>query len=839
MKLIKKIAGLLTITLVILAQTTLAQETGWEMVYSENSELANLKGFSFVPGTNGLWETGYAAIFDGRILKTTDGGATWSELSYVIPEYIWGVSFGDEDTGYVAGQAGSIYKTTDGGVSWTQVYFNSGDSFNKVAFKDVNNGVATGYPNSLYTSDGGATWGTVVGNDDNYWSLDYAGGNTYYGVEAFTGEIGRTVDNGETWSEAKNTDWDLTICVNFFDENVGLVGGSLGRVLVTTDGASTWQEHNISDVEILCAGWFDTDTVWAGGDGVYKSTDQGTTWVQDTTIFGTGLYTREMFVTGMNVVIVSASSIGTGDLQIWRKAGPLPVQANFEASATNVCTGSTVDFTDTSVGVIDSWTWTFEGGSPASSTDQNPSVTYNTAGEYDVKLVVTMGIVADSTTKTNYINVVELPAPPNTPSGETDVCTGTSIEYSTDEVLYAEEYDWEVSPADAGTLSIDMNTATLEVSDNWTGDFTVRVRASNVCGNGDWSDDLSGTVYPSPQDFILEGGGSYCLDGEGVEITLSGSETGVDYELFLDGVSTDIIIPGTGSELSFGMLTDEGFYGATAYTATCLSYMQEQVQVEILNPPLEPDTPTGPGTVCTELTSDYTSTGTEDADSYVWTLSPDFAGTIDENGLEATVTWDSEFSGIAQITIAGVNDCGEGNPSEALEVSVGTPFPEITGEEMVCDFSTEIYEVEDIEGSTFTWEVTGGDISEGQGTYTITVNWTGEGNGTITVEEETADGCSGSSEEFVVTIDDCTGIGENDKDLQVTVSPNPANDYVKIKADSPLKTVSILNLHAELIEEIIGGENEVLLKTNKLAPGLYFLKIETDQGVKVKKIILN
>jgi len=835
----KKLANLAVVTILLMVQSIVAQETGWEMVYSENSELANVKGFSFVPGSNGLWETGYAAIFDGRILKTTDGGATWSELTAVIPEYIWGVSFGDEDTGYVAGQAGSIYKTEDGGVSWTQVYFNSGDAFNKVAFKNVNNGVATGYPNSLYTSDGGATWGTVVGNDNNYWSLDYAGGNTYYGVEAFTGEIGRSVNNGESWSEAENTTWDLTICVNFFDENIGLVGGNAGRVLVTTDGGSNWQEHTISNVEIICAGWFDSDTVWAGGEGVFKSTDQGNTWIQDTTIFGTGLYSREMFVTGMNVVVVSASSIGTGDLQIWRKVGPPPVQANFEASPTTVCTGSTVDFTDSSIGVIDSWTWTFEGGTPATSTDQNPTVTYNTPGEYDVKLVVTVGAIADSLTKTNYINAVLLPDQPNSPSGETDVCTGTEVDYSTDEVLYAEDYEWEVSPTDAGTLSVDMNTATLDVSDTWSGDFTIRVRASNVCGNGDWSDDLSGTIYPTPEDFILQGGGGYCQGGDGVEITLSGSEVNVDYELFLDGETTGIVVAGTGTELSFGMLTDEGFYEALAYTATCLSYMQEQVQVEILNQPLEPETPTGPETVCTEPTSDYVSTGTEDADSYVWTLSPDFAGTIDENGLEATVTWDSEFSGIAQLTIAGVNDCGEGNPSEALEVSVGAANPVITGEEMVCDFSTEFYEVENHEGSNYLWTISSGVITEGQGTHMITVNWSGEGNGTISVDEETVDGCTGTSEEFIVTIDDCTGIGENGEDFQFTVSPNPANDFVKIKADSPLITVSILNLNAELIEEVICRENEVLLKTDKLAPGLYFIKIETDQGVKVKKIILN
>jgi PKD repeat protein len=48
------------------------------------------------------------------------------------------------------------------------------------------------------------------------------------------------------------------------------------------------------------------------------------------------------------------------------------------------------------------------GGSPSTSTSQNPTVTYNTSGLYTVKLRVSNSFGSDSLTKTSYIRVREL-----------------------------------------------------------------------------------------------------------------------------------------------------------------------------------------------------------------------------------------------------------------------------------------------------------------------------------------------------------------------------------------------------------------------------------------------
>ncbi|MGM0651011.1 MAG: M14 family zinc carboxypeptidase, partial [Bacteroidota bacterium] len=83
----------------------------------------------------------------------------------------------------------------------------------------------------------------------------------------------------------------------------------------------------------------------------------------------------------------------------------VPPVADFEASATTVNVGSTVDFTDLSSGNPSSWDWVFEGGTPSSSTAENPSITYDTAGTYTVELTATNSYGSDTETKVNYITV--------------------------------------------------------------------------------------------------------------------------------------------------------------------------------------------------------------------------------------------------------------------------------------------------------------------------------------------------------------------------------------------------------------------------------------------------
>ena len=61
--------------------------------------------------------------------------------------------------------------------------------------------------------------------------------------------------------------------------------------------------------------------------------------------------------------------------------------ARFEVAKTEICIGNEVSFQNTSVGAS-SYLWTFEGGSPSTSTEENPVVTYNVEGTFSVSLEI-------------------------------------------------------------------------------------------------------------------------------------------------------------------------------------------------------------------------------------------------------------------------------------------------------------------------------------------------------------------------------------------------------------------------------------------------------------------
>lgn len=85
-------------------------------------------------------------------------------------------------------------------------------------------------------------------------------------------------------------------------------------------------------------------------------------------------------------------------------AGGAPTAA-FTADRTTVCSGEAVVFTDNSLGSPTSWSWSFTGGTPSTSTAQNPTITYNTSGTYAVSLTATNANGTDTETKTAYITV--------------------------------------------------------------------------------------------------------------------------------------------------------------------------------------------------------------------------------------------------------------------------------------------------------------------------------------------------------------------------------------------------------------------------------------------------
>ncbi len=127
-------------------------------------------------------------------------------------------------------------------------------------------------------------------------------------------------------------------------------------------------------------------------------------------------YCSKMFTLGQRSRMRASiqSSIG-GRNNLWKTANlnatgangnPPLCKSDFSASQRIVCAGEQVDFSDMSYHSPSSWNWSFSGGTPATSSVQNPSITYNTPGTYTVSLTVTKNGSNVSESKTQYIKVL-------------------------------------------------------------------------------------------------------------------------------------------------------------------------------------------------------------------------------------------------------------------------------------------------------------------------------------------------------------------------------------------------------------------------------------------------
>jgi len=95
------------------------------------------------------------------------------------------------------------------------------------------------------------------------------------------------------------------------------------------------------------------------------------------------------------------SGFGVG---IYTPVGGPALTADFSANTTSICEGGTVNFTDLSDNSPNGWIWDFGDGT-ATSTVQNPSHVYSTAGNYTVTLTTSNVSGSDVEIKTNYITV--------------------------------------------------------------------------------------------------------------------------------------------------------------------------------------------------------------------------------------------------------------------------------------------------------------------------------------------------------------------------------------------------------------------------------------------------
>lgn len=181
---------------------TVALGVSWGTVYENTDPEARLNAITMIDETNGF-AIGNPIAGQWLILKTTDGGVTWSNISTLSQN---GTEKGlsnsmkwiDQLNGWFGTDNSRVYRTSDGGLTWSSsstTFINSAG----IAFTNLSDGVAAG-ENINWTTDGGASWftksGQISGNIISAASPEQIQGKFFFVTDT---EVYKTSDFGENY----------------------------------------------------------------------------------------------------------------------------------------------------------------------------------------------------------------------------------------------------------------------------------------------------------------------------------------------------------------------------------------------------------------------------------------------------------------------------------------------------------------------------------------------------------------------------------------------------------------------------------------------------------------
>jgi photosystem II stability/assembly factor-like uncharacterized protein len=303
-------AFILTLTLLSAAQVTSPR---WTMTTTGSA--ARLRGVSVVSAT-----VAWASGANGTVLRTTDGGATWTTLRIPGTEKLdfRDVDAIDAQTAFAlsigSGDLSRIYKTTDAGATWAEQFVNRDPEafFDAMAFWDAKRGVAVsdavaGAFVILTTTDGGATWTRVPAAalppalaNEGFFAASGTNvavlppNHVWIGTGAAReARVLRSSDGGRTWALAA-TPLDAgpsagIFSIAFADARHGIVVGGdykaesaiSNNAALTSDGGATWTAmKGLSGFRSAVAfvPGAPQSIVAVGPAGTDVSTDGGRTW---------------------------------------------------------------------------------------------------------------------------------------------------------------------------------------------------------------------------------------------------------------------------------------------------------------------------------------------------------------------------------------------------------------------------------------------------------------------------------------------------------------------------------------------------------------------------------
>jgi PKD repeat protein len=347
------------------------------------------------------------------------------------------------------------------------------------------------------------------------------------------------------------------------------------------------------------------------------------------------------------------------------------------ADLTTNCPGEPINFTDLSLGDPTSWLWTFEGGTPGTSTDQNPQgIVYTNTGDFDVTLEVTGFTGTNTYINEDYISIMDNIQPSvSIVESINDICQGDEVEFTATATYGGSNpvYQWKVNGNNVGsggttfisTELLNDDIVECELTSSYSCATQNPAMSNAIVMEVGSTLPVSVTIEPDTTTTICEGTQvifNATPENGGDNPTYQWRKNGMDCGTNDPYYVTHLLQ--NGDVISCKLISSE----------ICVdvdSAFSNEITMTVLNEPAQLATPEGPTYIDLQSVqaSQYSTVLDTVVSDYTWTVEPEDAWqSLDISDNEMEVIWTAGYMGEANVSVHGSNMCGTGQQSESLLV---------------------------------------------------------------------------------------------------------------------------------------------------------------------------
>ena len=508
------------------------------------------------------------------------------------------------------------------------------------------------------------------------------------------------------------------------------------------------------------------------------------------------------------------------------------IDVDFEADQTTVQVGTTVHFTSHCSSNASAFSWTFDGGDPSTSTNANPSVTYNTPGVYDVSLRagssnIMIYVNGVTETKRGYITVTEGPVePPQPDEVVADFVVPASLPAGQPVTMQnrsqnATSYFWSFEGATPATSTEENPTITYSRA----GNFAITLFVTNGT-NSDTKTVNVNVMDVASADFTADN--TTISAGESVTFTNLSVNASTYYWTFTGGN------PSTSTDVNPTVTYETpGTYSVTLFAAGENSSDSETKTAYI--------------TVLPVTSADFEASATEifvgdsvaftnlseNATSFFWT----FEGAIPENSTEENPVVTYNEPGYYDVTLFATNGHGYDVATKTAYIYVRA----VATADFTVDTTTVLVGETVVfinlsqNATSYYWSFPGGEplVSQEEnpevtypnaGVYSVTLFATNGASSDMEVKES-----------YITVVDESNVLELSAND--VAIYPNPASSVMNVRAEG-LQQISIYDITGRIVfEKDVNSDNETI-DISKFQRATYAIRITTDTGTFVRTLVI-